>query len=79
VDLTVRLTRRGRLVLAVDLMPAELAADRTTPWGTSVVSILRAEHRMRLRAMEEHGVVVVPWDGGAQIGAVLRRLRGRRR
>ncbi len=79
VDLTVRLTRRGRLVLAVDLMPAELAADRTTPWGTSVVSILRAEHRMRLRAMEEQGVVVIPWDGGGQIGAVLRRLRGRRR
>ncbi|MFI7677676.1 DUF58 domain-containing protein [Actinophytocola sp. NPDC049390] len=79
VDLTVRLTRRGRLVLAVDLMPAELAPDRTTPWGAGVVSILRAEHRMRLRALEEHGVVVVPWDGGGQIAALLRQLRGRRR
>jgi uncharacterized protein (DUF58 family) len=79
VDLTVRLTRRGRLVLAVDLLPAELAADRTTPWGAAVVSVLRAEHRMRLRALEEHGIVVVPWDGGGQIAAVLRRIRGRRR
>ena len=79
VDLTVRLTRRGRFVLAVDLMPAELAPDRTTPWGAPVVSIVRAEHRMRLRALEEHGVVVVPWDGGGQVAAVLRRVRGRRR
>ncbi len=79
VDLTVRLTRRGRFVLAVDLMPAELAPDRTTPWGAPVASIVRAEHRMRLRALEEHGVVVVPWDGGGQVAAVLRRVRGRRR
>jgi uncharacterized protein (DUF58 family) len=79
VDLTVRLTGRDRLVLAVDLMPAELTADRTTPWGAAVVSVLRAEHRMRLRAMEEHGVVVVPWDGGGQVAALLRKVRGRRR
>jgi uncharacterized protein (DUF58 family) len=79
VELTVRLTRRGRLVLAVDLLPAELTPDRTTPWGAPVVSIVRAEHRMRLRALEEHGVVVVPWDGGGQVAAILRRTRGRRR
>jgi len=79
VDLTVRLTRRDRLVLAVDLLPAELTPDRTTPWGAPVVSIVRAEHRMRLRALEEHGVVVVPWDGGGQVAAILRRIRGRRR
>jgi hypothetical protein len=29
--------------------------------------------------MEEHGVVVLPWDGGGQIAAILRRIRGRRR
>ncbi|MGB3442172.1 MAG: DUF58 domain-containing protein [Actinophytocola sp.] len=79
VDLTVRLARRDRLVLAVDLLPAELVPDETTPWGVPVVSIVRAEHRMRLRAMEEHGVVVVPWDGGGQVAAILRRIRGRRR
>jgi uncharacterized protein (DUF58 family) len=79
VDLTVRLTRRGRLVLAVDLLPTELVPDRTTPWGPAVVSVLRAEHRMRLRAMEEHGVLVVPWDGGGQVAALLQRIRGRRR
>jgi uncharacterized protein (DUF58 family) len=79
VDLTVRLTRRGRLVLAVDLLPTELVPDGTTPWGVPVLSIVRAEHRMRLRALEAHGVVVVPWDGGGQVAAVLRRVRGRRR
>ncbi|MFC4854016.1 DUF58 domain-containing protein [Actinophytocola glycyrrhizae] len=82
VDLTVQLTRRGRLVLAVDLLPAELAPDRTTPWGAPVLSIVRAEHRMRLRAAEEHGVVVVPWDhdhADGRLAAILRLIRGRRR
>ena len=34
---------------------------------------------LRLRALEEHGVVVVPWDGGGQVSAALRRIRGHRR
>jgi uncharacterized protein (DUF58 family) len=79
VDLVLRVARRGRLVVAVDLLPAELAPDATTPWGPAVVSILRAEHRVRLRALEEHGVVVLPWDGGGQVAALLRLARRRRR
>jgi uncharacterized protein (DUF58 family) len=79
VDLVIRLARRGRLVVAVDLLPAELRADRTTPWGPAVVSILRAEHAVRVRALEEHGVPVLRWENGAAIGALLRAARRRRR
>jgi hypothetical protein len=78
VDLTVRLARHGRLVLAVDLLPTELTPDRTTPWGPAVVSILRAEHRVRIGALEHHGVPVLHWDGGAAVAAVLRAARRRR-
>jgi hypothetical protein len=79
VDLVIRLARRGRLVVAVDLLPGELAADRTTPWGPAVVSILRAEHDVRIRALEEHGVSILRWDTGVPIGALLRTARQRRR
>jgi len=79
VDVVIRVARRDRLVVAVDLLPTELAADRTTPWGPAVVSILRAEHRVRIRALEEHGMAVLRWDTGAPIGALLRAARKRRR
>jgi uncharacterized protein (DUF58 family) len=78
VELTVRLARLGRLVLAVDLLPADLAPDRTTPWGPAVVSMLRAEHALRLGALEHHGVPVLRWDGGASVAGVLRAARRRR-
>jgi len=79
VDLVIRTARRGRLVLAVDLLPATLRPDRTTPWGPAVVSILRAEHQVRLRALTEHGVPVMHWEAGAPIAALLRTAKQRRR
>lgn len=79
VDLVVRAVRRGRLLVAVDLLPASLHPDRTTPWGEAVVSILRAEHRVRLRALAEHGVPVMSWESGVPIAALLRTARQRRR
>ncbi|HEX6352137.1 DUF58 domain-containing protein [Actinophytocola sp.] len=79
VGLVTRLTRRGGLVVAIDLLPAELTPDRTTPWGPAVVSILRAEHEVRIRALEEHGVVVLKWESGPPVGALLRAVRRRRR
>jgi uncharacterized protein (DUF58 family) len=79
VGLVTRLARRGGLIVAVDLLPANLSPDRTTPWGPSVVSILRAEHQVRIRALEEHGVVVLTWASGLPIGALLRTARRRRR
>jgi uncharacterized protein (DUF58 family) len=78
VEVVTRLARRDRLLVAVDLLPTELAANPTTPWGAAVLSILRAEHRVRLRALAEHGVPVITWEGRAQIGALLRLARGRR-
>lgn len=79
VDLVIRAARRDRLVVAVDLLPAELRSDRTTPWGPAVVSILRAEHRVRLRALAEHGVPVLHWETGAPIAALLQAAKQRRR
>lgn len=78
VALTVRLARLGRLVLAVDLLPAELVPDPTTPWGPSVVTVLRAEHRLRIAALKYHGVMVISWDGGAELAGLLRAARRRR-
>ncbi|TDV45475.1 DUF58 domain-containing protein [Actinophytocola oryzae] len=79
VDVVVRVARRGRLVVAVDLLPDDLTPDASTPWGAAVVSVLRAEHRVRIRAMEEHGVAVVRWQSGPPLGAMLRSARRRRR
>lgn len=77
VELTVRLARRGRLVLAVDLLPADLAPDRGTAWGEAVLRIVRAEHRVRLAALAEHGVLITRWAGGAEVVAMLRAARRR--
>jgi hypothetical protein len=44
-----------------------------------VVSILRVEHQLRLRALAEHGVAVFRWDSGAPLGALLRTARRGRR
>lgn len=79
VDLVIRTARRGRLVVAVDLLPAALRPDRTTPWGPAVVSILQAEHRIRLRALAENGVPVLSWDSGTHIAALLQAAKQRRR
>lgn len=79
VDLVIRAARRDRLVVAVDLLPVDLVPDRTTPWGQAVVSILRAEHRVRLRALGEHGVPVLSWGTGVPVAALLQTARQRRR
>jgi uncharacterized protein (DUF58 family) len=79
VDVVIQTVRRGRLVMAVDLLPADLHPDRTTPWGAAVVPVLRAEHRVRVRALEEHGVPVLRWESGTPIAALLRTARRRRR
>jgi uncharacterized protein (DUF58 family) len=77
VDLTVRVARRGNLVLAVDLLPAGLEPDDTTPWGEAVRSIVVAEQRIRLAVLAEHGVSVARWEDGSAVGALLRSARRR--
>jgi uncharacterized protein (DUF58 family) len=79
VDLVIRAARRDRLVVAVDLLPAQLRADRTTPWGDAVVSIVRAEHSVRLKALAEHGVPILHWETGVPLAALLQSARQRRR
>ncbi|MFJ6669735.1 DUF58 domain-containing protein [Actinosynnema sp. NPDC091369] len=77
VELAVHAARRGNLVLAVDVLPSPLRADPATPWGESALQVIRLEHDVRLEAMRQHGVAVVPW--GAPIGGVLRAARTARR
>jgi len=79
VDLAVRAARRGTTVLAVDLMPAGLVADPTTPWGEAVRGIVVAEQRVRLAVLAQHGVSVARWDDGTAVGALLRGARRRPR
>lgn len=79
VDLMIRAARRDRLMMAVDLLPETLHPDRSTPWGPAVVSILRAEHNVRLRAIAEHGIPILRWETGVPIAALLQTARRRRR
>ncbi|PRY46682.1 DUF58 domain-containing protein [Umezawaea tangerina] len=74
VQVTVQAARRGSLVLAVDVLPADLRPDPESPWGGGALRIIRLEQRTRLAAMKQHGIAVVPWDGhGAGVAAALRR------
>jgi hypothetical protein len=77
VELTVAVARRGNLVLAVDLLPADLVPDDATPWGEAVRSIVVAEQRIRLAVLAEHGVSVARWEDGSAVGALLRSSRRR--
>ncbi|HEV7646806.1 MAG TPA: DUF58 domain-containing protein [Actinophytocola sp.] len=79
VDLTVHAARRGNLVVAVDLMPADLAPDRETPWGDSVRQIIVAEQRLRLAVLADHGVPIGRWKDGTAVAALLRASRRRPR
>lgn len=79
VELSVRAARHGNLVLAVDLLPAELEPDPETPWGPAVRSIIRTEHRLRLAVLADHGVPVARWEDGTAVGTLLRATRRRPR
>ncbi|MEU4743368.1 DUF58 domain-containing protein, partial [Actinosynnema sp. NPDC023658] len=77
VELAVHAARRGNLVLAVDVLPTPLRADPDTPWGDSAAKVIALEHHVRLEAMRQHGVAVLPW--GAPIAGALRGARTGRR
>ncbi|GAA3459801.1 DUF58 domain-containing protein [Saccharothrix longispora] len=77
VELAVHAARRGNVVLAVDVLPSPLRADRDSPWGGAAAAVVGLEHEVRLEAMRRHGVAVVAW--GAPIADVLRQARGARR
>lgn len=77
VELAVHAARRGNVVLAVDVLPNPLRADRETPWGEVALKVIELEHDVRLEAMRQHGVAVVAW--GAPIAGVLRQARSARR
>jgi uncharacterized protein (DUF58 family) len=66
-------TRRGCLVVAVDVLPTPLTPDRDTQWGDVVAKVIGMEHELRLAALRGGGVPVVRWVDGSEVAAVLRR------
>ena len=79
VDVAVVAARRGGLVVAVDVLPRPLYPDTEVPWGEAALALIKAEHRMRVDALNSHGVPVLNWADGAVTAAVLRRLAVGRR
>ncbi|MBO0841521.1 MAG: DUF58 domain-containing protein, partial [Sciscionella sp.] len=78
-DLAVHAIRRGARVLVIDVLPARLVPPRDTPWGESVLRLMRVERAVRLRAMSAHGVLVVPFSNGAGLSEALRMISRPRR
>ena len=79
VDVAVRAVRRGNPVLAVDLLPEALVADRETEWGEAVLAVIAGEHRLRLAALRGQGVPVAQWSKQGEVTEALRRIRRRGR
>ncbi|HEX3590966.1 MAG TPA: DUF58 domain-containing protein [Pseudonocardiaceae bacterium] len=73
VEQTLLAARRGNLVIAVDVLPAELEPDPESPWGPAVAKILAMEHANRLTALRSRGVPVVSWVDGHEVVALLRK------
>lgn len=73
VEQTLHATRRGNLVLAVDVLPTGLRPARDHRWGAVVARIVEAEHEARLAALRARGVAVVRWTDGSEVVALLRR------
>jgi uncharacterized protein (DUF58 family) len=70
---TLQATRRGGLVVAVDVLPTSLRPDQETRWGDVVAKVIGMEHELRLAALRGGGVPVVSWVDGSEVVAVLRR------
>ncbi|MFS8102019.1 DUF58 domain-containing protein [Lentzea alba] len=57
-DLAVQTRKHGHVVLAINTLPSPLKPDRETAWGEVAAELIAAEHRLRLKRMARHGVVV---------------------
>jgi uncharacterized protein (DUF58 family) len=75
VQAAVRAVRRGSRVLAINVLPETLIADRTDRWGEAVRRMLLLEHGARLTALRDRGIFVMSWTDGASIAELLRRIR----
>jgi uncharacterized protein (DUF58 family) len=75
VEAAVHAARRGHRVLAIDVLPRNLVADRNDRWGEAVRQLLSLEHSARLTALRDRGVAVMTWSDGGSIADLLRRVR----
>jgi uncharacterized protein (DUF58 family) len=68
-----RMARSGRVVVAVDTLPAGMAPSaRIGPWTEAAYRIWRLERANAIGALREHGVPVVAWAGAGSLDLVLR-------
>jgi len=73
VQQTLLASRRGNLVVAVDVLPSPLVPDAEHRWGEAVAKVIQLEHANRLAALRSKGVLVVSWVDGSEVVAILRR------
>ncbi|HZM75814.1 MAG TPA: DUF58 domain-containing protein [Candidatus Limnocylindrales bacterium] len=66
------LAKAGRFVVAVDTLPAELAAPTGSNWSGVAFRLWRLERENTIGQLREHGVPVVAWAGAGSLDAVLR-------
>lgn len=66
------LARAGRFVVAVDTLPAGLAAPTVSPWSSVAFRLWRLERENTIGQLREHGVPVVAWAGAGSLDTVLR-------
>lgn len=66
------LAKAGRFVVAIDTLPAELAAPSTSNWSGLAYRMWRLERENTIGQLREHGVPVVAWAGAGSLDAVLR-------
>jgi uncharacterized protein (DUF58 family) len=69
-----RLARSGRYLVAVDTLPAGLAAPPVGQFAEFAYRLWRLERENTIGALHEHGVPVVAWAGAGSLDQVLRSV-----
>lgn len=71
-QLLATLARRGRFVVAVDTLGAELSDRGSGKWASTANRLWWLERENLLGQLREHGVPVVGWGGSGSLDQVLR-------
>lgn len=72
-EMLARMARSGRIVVAVDTLPATLAPPaRSGGWSEVAYRLWRLERDNTIGQLREHGVPVVAWAGTGSLDQVLR-------
>ncbi|MGI5212164.1 DUF58 domain-containing protein [Plantactinospora sp. CA-290183] len=67
-----RLARSGRIVVAVDTLPASATPPGRAKWSEVAYRLWRLDRENTIGQLREHGVPVVEWAGAGSLDLVLR-------